>query len=172
MRKLGRSAALVMVVCTALIGCLLSAPTNATATAWHCGSQCNGRQPVWVVPSNGVQCANSEVLLDSTYPQSINHTPVLTDYGLVVDYWYSTVCETMWIAIRVGTVANRPSDIVQGYRTIAVTYQWLRYSLPTALGSRWVSPMFDDYCSTGCYAGYNSVQYNLHAVTYVTAESY
>lgn len=144
LKRLRANAIALVVLAASLLALATPASANPAATpaaAYKCGSQCNGHSPSWVIPSNGVQCINSAVLIGSGHPAYSQKTPV--DYSVTAHAYYSTVCQTMWATIS-RTAAS--TDYTCGYfldRTVAPTYYYDNGVCP-AKGSSNTSPMIDD----------------------------
>jgi len=144
--------------------------TRVSASSWHCGSQCNGQPPTWVVPSNGVQCSASAVQVSAGYPTGTYESvgPKLTDGGPISTYdgdlpvrlMYSTTCRTIWAVVTNNGSNGRISCFIYMHRSISPTWNSPDYGCP-APGSSLTTKMVDDYSSTGGIAANVEVFDNL-----------
>jgi hypothetical protein len=110
------------------------------ATKWYCGSQCNGKKPNWVVPSNGVQCSRSAVRLATGHPTALDGQ---ADAYMTVTVYYSTVCETMWATATNSRAIGRTWCDIRGERLISPYYHYL-VDCPSA-GTSVTTIMIDDH---------------------------
>jgi hypothetical protein len=137
---------------------LVAAPANADSgsttdtTRYKCGSQCNGKLPGWVIPSNGVQCKNSKTEIASGHPAYDEKSP--TDFSVTVHVYYSTVCQTMWETISRSTSSTDTACSYRLNRTVAPTYDHIDNG--PAVGKSLTTPMMDD-ANGGHVAGYLNV---------------
>jgi len=134
-----------------------ASPALTAATAYKCGSQCNGRSPSWVIPSNGVQCKNSATLIGTGHPAFDMKSPV--DYSVTVRAYYSTVCQTEWATV---TVSASSPDYTCGWDVERTVSPYYGKSGP-CLGHSVTTAMFDD-ANGGKVAGYVQVitQWSTH----------
>lgn len=137
---------------------LVAVPANADSGStsdvarYKCGSQCNGKSPSWVIPSNGVQCKNSETEIASGHPAFDQKAPV--DYSVTVHVYYSPVCQTMWETIS-RTASSPDTWCAYGLVRTADPYWDYSDSCP-AKGHSLTTPMMDD-ANGGNVAGYVDV---------------
>jgi len=130
---------------------------------YYCGSQCNGQSPSWVIPSNGVQCKNSETQIASGHPsasydQYQGHSTYAyvteSDSLITVKVMYSTVCQTMW-AVVTNSHGGVPANCsLSDVRTASPTWS-AKYSCP-GVGTTRTYAMVDDYVSTHTVAAHVS----------------
>ena len=108
-------ALMLVVVGVGIIGTILILKSHA-ATAYACGSQCNGKPPSWLIPGKNIRCSSTDKVVDKK---------VITTYGggLTVETHYSSACQTMW-----GTFSGTSPGLNGcGYtirRIIPTTYQF------------------------------------------------
>jgi len=165
-----------LLVLTFVLSGLFAVVPKASAE-YACGSQCNGHSPGWIIPSNGVQCNNSETQIASGHPTATYNKlgpdrtydrVTETDSLITIKVMYSTVCQTMW-AVVTNSHAGVPSNCdVTNTRT--VSYSWSEsYSCP-GVGTTKTYPMVDDYISTHTIAAKVSYDGSLNrSVCLVTA---
>jgi hypothetical protein len=158
--RIGRSVLPIAVTMVGVAAFVLATPANAdpgpdqasAAARYECGSQCNGKAPSWVIPSNGVQCVNSKTEIASGHPAFDQTAPI--DYSVTVHVYYSSVCQTMWETIS--RTASSP-DTSCGYaleRTVTPYYD--HTGACPAKGHSLTTPMMDD-ANGGAVAGYVNV---------------
>ncbi len=145
--RIWRSALPIAVTMVSLAAFLVAAPANgdpgpdtATDARYKCGSQCNGKSPSWVIPSNGVQCKNSKTEIASGHPAFDQKAPI--DYSVTVHVYYSSVCQTMWETIS--REATSPDTSCGWGIERTVTPYWDKTGSCPAKGSSLTTPMFDD----------------------------
>jgi hypothetical protein len=157
-----RSALPIVVTMVSVVGFLVAAaPANADpgsgsglsdAARYKCGSQCNGKQPSWVIPSNGVQCVNSKSEIASGHPAFDQTAPI--DYSVTVHVYYSSVCQTMWETIS--RIAASPDTSCAYALERTVTPYYDHTDACPAKGHSLTTPMMDD-ANGGAVAGYVNV---------------
>lgn len=164
--RLWRSALPIAVTMVSAVALLMAAPASAdpgsavatAAARYECGSQCNGKLPTWVIPSNGVQCSNSKAEIASGHPAFNEVAPV--DYSVTVHVWYSSVCQTMWETIS--RTASSPDYNCSYALERTVTPYYDHVGNCPAKGSSTTTPMMDD-ANGGNVAGYVDVISQWHA---------
>jgi hypothetical protein len=153
-----RSALPIAVAVISSVVFLVAAPAKADSgsttdtTRYKCGSQCNGKLPGWVIPSNGVQCKNSKTEIASGHPAYAEKSP--TDFATTVHVYYSTVCQTMWETISRTTASTDTACSYRLHRSAAPTYDHIANCAP--VGQSLTTPMMDD-ANGGQVAGYVDV---------------
>jgi hypothetical protein len=93
-----------VMVAVAVSGAVSLGAPPADAAAYACGSQCNGHAPTWVIPSSGVRCSNSAILIARGHPITGAGT---ADRYMTAKAYYSTVCQTMWMVVTNSAAIGR-----------------------------------------------------------------
>jgi hypothetical protein len=158
--KRWRAALPIVVAMVGVAAFLMATPANAdpgpsvatAAARYQCGSQCNGKAPSWVIPSNGVQCVNSKTEIASGHPAFNQVAPI--DYSVTVHVYYSSVCQTMWETIS--RTASSPDYTCSYALERTVTPYCDHVGSCPAKGHSLTTPMMDD-ANGGNIAGYVNV---------------
>jgi hypothetical protein len=135
-----------------------AAPTgpvvDVAAASWHCGSYCNYRNPYTfkLDYSDGTTftCSQTRTLIASGHPRGTNAAGQwYTDTNMTVWLYYSSFCQTLWVEARNYKAIGRTNCGVWIGGAGSNAWPGENYACPSA-GAAMNTPMFDDYCSTGC----------------------
>lgn len=145
--KFVRGLLMPVMVAVAVSGAVSLDAAPAEAAPYACGSQCNGQHPRWRIPSNGVRCANSAILIAQGHPITGTGTP---DKYLTAATYYSVVCQTMWMVVTNSTAIGRTDCYSEIDRFVSPMYVQ-RAACPTPRHSV-TTNMIDD-ANNGAVAG-------------------
>jgi hypothetical protein len=147
MAKRSRGLLLSLMVAVAVSGAVSLGTAPAQAAAYACGSQCNGHAPTWAIPSSGVRCSNSAILLAQGNPITGAGVP---DRYMTAKAYYSSVCQTMWMVVTNSRAIGRSACYTEIDRFISPTYSQ-RGTCPAAGHS--VTTNMIDIANNGALAG-------------------